>query len=290
MTASPVRIASDALSATIAPMGAELQTLTTGDGAELLWNGDAAWWTGRSPVLFPIVGRAPEDRIAIGDFTAPMAQHGFARRTEFELADTTATSCRHILRDSEATRAVYPFAFELAQDHALDGATLSVTTKVTNTGTDPMPFGLGFHPAFAWPLPGAAGQPHAITLDNSAEPVLARIEDGLLPDSRLPSPFTNGRMTLSHDQFKADAMIFPEGAGKGLRYGPDSGPALQFTFKNLPNLALWQKPGAPFLCVEPWHGMTARKDAGHQITDRPGTLTLAPGTAARFSWSVTWRP
>ena len=45
------------LTAQISPLGAELVTLRDEAGRDLLWNGDPAFWTGRSPLLFPIVGR-----------------------------------------------------------------------------------------------------------------------------------------------------------------------------------------------------------------------------------------
>ncbi|MCA0938736.1 aldose 1-epimerase family protein [Salipiger pacificus] len=274
------------LTVTIAALGAEMQSFAKG-GKELLWQGDPAWWSGRAPILFPIVGSAPEGRIRIGDFETEMGQHGFARRSVFNLEERSATSCRHVLTDSEDTRAQYPFAFRLALTHALEDGTLKVTAEVTNTGDAPLPFCLGFHPAFAWPLPGAEGQPHGVTLADAAEPALARLDGGRLSATRLPSPFARGRLTLAHDQFEADAMIFPEGAGTALSYGADSGPRLVFTFRNLPFLALWQKPGAPFLCVEPWHGMHAPEGASAQLSERPGALSFAPGECASFGYTVT---
>jgi galactose mutarotase-like enzyme len=289
MPTDPVRISGDTLSATVAPLGAEMQTLRTADGADLLWHGDPRWWSGRSPILFPIVGRAADDRIAVGDFETGMKQHGFARRAVFTLDAQDDRSCRFTLRDSEETRAVWPFAFGIAVTHAFAGDTLEVAVEISNHDAEPMPFGFGFHPAFAWPLPGAAGQPHEITLANGAEPAMARLSGGLLPPERLPSPFTAGRLDLAHDQFEADAMIFPEGAGEALRYGVPGGPALEFEFDNLPNLALWQPPGAPFLCVEPWHGMAAATGASPQVAERPFSQSLAPGATSRFAWRVTAR-
>ncbi|NBO21658.1 MAG: aldose 1-epimerase family protein, partial [Rhodobacteraceae bacterium] len=91
----------------------------------------------------------------------------------------------------------------------------------------------------------------------------------------------------SHDMFDDDAMIFPEGAGDGLRYGVECGLELQFRFHNLPNLALWTKPGAPFLCIEPWHGMAATAEGGHEIAARPYSTILAPGAQASFGYDVT---
>lgn len=287
MTDDTIRIANDALSATIAPLGAEMQTLRTAAGDDLLWHGDPTWWSGRAPILFPIVGRAPDNRIAVGDHEAEMRQHGFARRATFALADHGPDHCRHVLRDDAETRALYPFAFELAVTHGLEGDTLAVGVEVTNHDDREMPFGFGFHPAFAWPLPGGKGLPHEVHLANGAEPALARLSDGLLPPDRHASPFDKGRLVLDPTQFEADAMIFPEGAGDALRYGVPDGPQLAFRFENLPNLALWTIPGAPYLCVEPWHGMAAETGASPQISERPFSLALAPGDSARFGYRVT---
>jgi galactose mutarotase-like enzyme len=282
-----VRISNDALSIEVSSLGSEMQSLKTADGRDWLWNGDATFWTGRSPILFPIVGTAPDNRIGVDGESYEMAQHGFARRAEFTLASSEPTACRFELAASEATRMVYPFDFLLSVEHAVEGRRLTVTAEVENRDSRPMPFGLGFHPAFLWPLPGAASDaPHAITLDNGAEPLLTRLEDGLVAEGKLPSPFHKGRLTLAHNLFEADAMIFAEGAGKGLAYAAEGGPALKFSFDNLPNVALWQKVGAPFLCVEPWHGTAAEAGASPDIAKRPYSVILAAGEKARFAFSV----
>ncbi|PJE27692.1 Galactose mutarotase [Pseudooceanicola antarcticus] len=288
--ASDITLSNDQLTATVSDLGAELQSLTHESG-ELLWHGDAAHWSGRSPILFPIVGRAPGDVIAVDGQEAPMRQHGFARKMAWELAEHTATSCTHVLRDTAETRAIYPRAFQLSLTHALSGATLTATAEVRNTGDQPLPFGLGFHPAFNWPLPGAGDAPHRITLDNGAEPPCSAIDgDSLLAPEMLPSPFTAGELTLAHALFENDALVFLEGAGDALTYaapGTDA-PALHFRFENLPALGIWTKPqGAPFICVEPWHGVAARQGAGPEIAERPLSMELAPGETARFAWSVS---
>lgn len=289
MTRDTVTLDNGTLSVEVALRGAELQRLTLNDGRELLWHGDAAFWGGRAPILFPIVGKAPDDQVTVGGQGGRMAQHGFARRSDFALESAAPDRCRHVLTDSPETLAVYPCPFRLVVTHALTGAGLEVTAEVTNTGTAAMPFGLGFHPAFAWPLPGAAGRGHSITLANGGAPALARLGDGLLAPERLPSPFADGVLTLDHALFGADAMIFPEGAGDALTYAADAegAPRLSFRFHNTPNLGIWSKPGAPFVCIEPWHGMAARTGAGPEIADRPDSVTLAPGAVARFGWSVT---
>ncbi|MFS2154106.1 aldose 1-epimerase family protein [Rhizobium sp. Rhizsp42] len=280
------RIANEFLSVDVSSLGAEMQALDTSDGRSLLWNGDAAFWSGRSPILFPIVGKAPDDAVEIEGKSYPMNQHGFARRAEFALAASSDTMCRYELAASEATKAVYPFDFVLAVEHSLEGRTLTVAAEVTNRDQRPMPFGLGFHSAFVWPLPGAQGSDHVITLDNGAEPALIRLSGGLLSFAKHPSPFRQGRLVLDHRMFDEDAMVFPEGAGEGLRYSAEGGPTLHFSFENLPNLALWQKPGAPFICIEPWHGMAAENGGSKALAERPYSQTLEAGKTARFAFSV----
>lgn len=281
-----IRIGNQDLTVDVSSLGAEMQALKSSDGRSWLWTGDAAFWTGRSPILFPIVGKAPDDKIAIDGTIYPMAQHGFARRSEFSLAASAATMCRYELAASVSTRAVYPFEFLLAVEHAVEGRALTVSAEVTNRDRKTMPFGLGFHSAFAWPLPGATGRAHIITLDNQGEPELVRLAGGLINPTPLRSPFDKGRLVLDHAMFEQDAMIFPKGAGEGLRYGAEGGPSLRFRFENLPNLALWTKPGAPFLCVEPWHGTAAQAGASSELSERPSTTLLAPGAVARFAFTV----
>jgi galactose mutarotase-like enzyme len=282
------RIANDVVSIEVSSLGAEMQTAMTRDGVNWLWNGDATFWTGRSPILFPIVGKAPDDTLLIDGKPYSMAQHGFARRREFSLATATATLCRYTPDATDETRTAYPFDFRLSVEHSLDGPSLTVAAEVENRGDVPMPFGCGFHPAFLWPLPGGEGRPHLVALDNSAEPKRQPLENGLLSRHREPSPFDAGRLVLAPGQFENDALVFPEGAGDGLIYEADGGPALTFHFENLPNLALWTKPGAPFLCIEPWHGTAAEFGGSRELNDRPYTTVLSAGKSARFAFTVTF--
>lgn len=284
--ATSTRIGNGHLSVEVSALGAEMQSLTTHDGRSWLWSGDAAFWTGRSPVLFPIVGKAPDDHVSIDGVPYSMAQHGFARRREFSLAASNESMCRYVLTTSEETKAIYPFDFELAVEHAVKDRTLAVTAEVVNRGNKSMPFGLGFHPAFLWPLPGAQGREHTIVLDNGAEPALVRLEGGLVRPEKLPSPFRGGRLVLDHPMFDHDAMIFPTGAGSGLSYSAQGGPTLRFSFENLPNLALWSKPGAPFICIEPWHGTAAELNGSADLSKRPYSVALPARDSARFGFTV----
>lgn len=286
MTNVDCKLENDSLSLSVAALGAEMQYLRTASGADLLWHGDAAFWSGRAPVLFPIVGRAVDDVINVAEHTAAMPQHGFARRSDFSLTEQTKVMCRHSLTDTSQSRAIYPFSFAMDVVHQLDGNTLRVSVEVRNEGSSPMPFGFGFHPAFNWPLPGAMGQAHHVTLAHGGMPQRVGIEDGLLRRGPVDGPFVDGDMIVEEGLFKEGALVFPNGAD-ALRYGPRAGPSLSFEFHNLPDLALWRPKGAPFLCIEPWHGTASYLGDGPQMSERPNAITLAAEGISRFGYAVT---
>ena len=277
------RIGNEHVTVEVSPLGSEMQSIVTSDGQSWLWDGDAAFWSGRSPVLFPMVGKAPNDQVAIDGQRYGMSQHGFARRSEFALVDSGADFCRFELVASTVSKSLYPFDFVLALTHRLVGRAVVVTAEVTNRDHRPMPFGIGFHPAFVWPLPGCAGLEHSVTLDNGGEPDLVRLSGGLVKPEKLPSPFAAGRLVLEHDLFADDAMLFPEGAGAGLTYAAGDR-AIHFTWENLPNFALWSKPGAGFVCLEPWHGTAAEVGGSDALEQRPYAEVLGPGATGRYSF------
>lgn len=279
------RIGNEQLSVVVSPLGSEMQSITTSDGREWLWNGDEAFWGGRSPVLFPIVGKAPGDHLSIEGHKFAMGQHGFARRSMFSLLSSGDDFCRYELKASEASRAAYPFEFGLVIEHRVVGRSVRVTAEVRNLDSRPMPFGIGFHPAFVWPLPGCAGVEHSVVLDSGAEPARVGLEGGLIELTELASPFAAGKLVLESEMFADDALIFPDGAGAGLRYGAGD-TAVLFTWENLPNLALWSKVGAPFVCLEPWHGMAAVAGAGDALEERPYGEVLGSGASGRYSFKA----
>ena len=118
-----VRIANDHLAAAINPFGAELSSLKDAEGRELMTNADPAFWTGRAPLLFPVIG-VTRDGIRLNGKHYPMAKHGFARHSMFELVTHEPTRAVFSLGDSEETRTSYPFAFRLEVEFRLEDATL----------------------------------------------------------------------------------------------------------------------------------------------------------------------
>src|SRR3954453_19271036 len=108
-----VTVSSPHLRAQVSEKGAELVRLQDEQGRDLLWDGDPAFWTGRSPLLFPIVGRVRNDRIRVDGAEFGLPKHGFARTARFDIKETGPSQCRFRLSSDEATLGQYPFPFEL---------------------------------------------------------------------------------------------------------------------------------------------------------------------------------
>jgi galactose mutarotase-like enzyme len=284
-----IEISNGTLSASINPFGAELTHLRDAAGRELMTAADPAHWTGHAPLLFPIVGRLMGDRYRVDGADYALPQHGFARRQMFEPLAVTGDLAVFRLTDTEATRAVYPFAFVLDAEFRLSGATLAMEITVTNTGTGDMPASFGFHPAFAWPLPGGGEKDaHRIVFgDDEPGQLSAIVKGGWIDADGWPSPLDGRVLHLNDALFERDALVWNPVASQSLRYEGEGGPALEIDFPDTPALGIWTQPGAGFVCIEPWHGIADPHGYTGEIWDKPGMMRFAPGEARTFTMKVT---
>lgn len=284
-----IRLGNDRLTIEIALLGAELQSVTDARGQSWLWNGDAAIWAGRSPLLFPVIGKHPDGKVLIDGERYPIKSHGVARTSLFEPVRQDATSCTLRLNDNEETRASYPFAFTLDMTYRLDGASLTMTARIANTGDTVMPFCFGYHPAFLWPLPDCEGLPHRIRLGNGASPAHLRLgADGQRAPALHPSVFVEGVLTLDPSLFVEDALIIPQGAGDHFWYGADGMPGVAIDCPGMPHLGIWTKPNGPYICIEPWHGLPSPPDPEEPLGRRAGVILLAPGASKELPMTLTF--
>lgn len=282
-----ITIASDRLTAAINPFGAELSSLRDAEGRELMTAADPAHWTGRAPILFPIVGRLNGDVLRVDGREYPMKKHGFARRSMFEMVEAAADRAVFRLVDSAETRAVYPFAFRLDLAFTLSDATLTMEATVSNPGDAPLPASFGFHPAFAWPLPfGASREAHDIEFETDEPGAIKRLNSGLIAGDR-PSPLDGDILNLTDAMFADDALIWFEPASSSVAYGGNDGGLIHVAFPDTPYLGIWSQPGAGFVCIEPWHGHADPEGFQGEFRDKPGVFAVAPGGEKQIRMSVT---
>ncbi len=269
---------------TVATLGAELQSFTVA-GHELLWSGDEAFWSGRAPILFPVVGWCAGGVVRVSGTTYPMDVHGFAARARFTCTDASATSATFVLVDDEGTRRHFPFAFRLTVTHRLEARALVTSLEVENTGESEMPYAVGLHPGFRWPLAGAPRERHRVVFEReerASVPIIA--PGGLFSAERRPVPLVDGRvLSLSDALLAKEALVFLDTQSRVVRFEDDQGTALTVTAEELPHFALWSRPGAGFVCLEHWTGHGDPVGFGGDLFAKPSMRVLSPEAKARHA-------
>lgn len=284
-----ISISSGELSAQINPRGAQLSSLKDPASRDLLWNGDPKVWAGRAPLLFPIVGVLVGGIYRLGQKTYALSRHGFARDKEFSLESKTASTASFKLCADDSTQQAYPFQFELDVTYELHGATLSVTTAMRNRGATDMPASFGYHPGFRWPLPfGQSRASHFIQFETDEPAAVRRIDAaGLLTPVRHPTPVANRRLALTDALFQEDVLIFDQVKSRSVTYGSHEGARLRISFPDAPYLGVWTKPGAPFICIEPWHGITDPQGFSGDFAQKPGLVIVKAAQAFFAKMDIT---
>jgi len=284
-----ITLRSAELSAAIQPLGAQLSLLRDRAGRDLLWNGDARFWSGRAPLLFPIVGALHDGGYRVAGQRYALGRHGFARNRMFEVISSSVGAATFRLRSSAETLAMYPFDFELEVRFVLEGAALDIEVSLRNPRARELLASFGFHPAFRWPLPfGQSREAHSIEFESDEPDGARRIDaQGLLLPERVPSPLRERHLALDDALFADDVLIFDRVRSRRVLFGGRSGPRLDIHFPDTPFLGVWSKPGAPFVCIEPWHGITDPQGFTGDFRDKPGVFPLAAGGVKRMRMSIS---
>ncbi|MBR2810645.1 MAG: aldose 1-epimerase family protein [Solobacterium sp.] len=243
-------------------------------GLEYMWQGDPAFWSGRNPTLFPMVGSTWDKKLHIGGKEYVTGNHGFTRRSDFTCISCDGTALTNELKDSEATRKEYPFGFDLKITYTLDQATLTVDYAITNTNDEVMPFNFGLHPAFNCPIEKDKQYADYRIEFNNAENI--HWLDTNLDDTKvLPLNPDDLAKTVILSDPKSTVSTLTDGV-HGVSVG----------YENYPWLAFWS-PNAPFVCIEPWHSHTDFDKVEVPFEKREGTLFLNPGDTFRTSYTIT---
>lgn len=286
-------IKNEKLSVTIAAHGAELSSIyDKANDRELVWKADPAFWNRHAPVLFPNVGKYYGGHFTYNGTDYPMGQHGFARDTEFEQAASGENFVTYRLCADEESKKVYPFDFVLEITHRLNGNRLTVEWNVKNTDNKEMYFTIGGHPAFnVNVLPDTDFEDYSLVFKEGTEKlyyVLLDAESGIaIGDKVYELELTDSKYALKKDMFDKDALVFDGGQIEWAALAlPDGKPYIALESKGFPNFGIWSKPGAPYVCLEPWCGRCDNKGFEGEISEKPGIIALKAGETFKKSYDI----
>ncbi len=290
-------IKNNMLEVTISSMGAEIQSVKgRHTGHEYMWQADPEIWDRHAPVLFPIVGRLKNDEYTYNGKTCHLPQHGFARNEEFTVEKQSEESITFLLKDTEESRKMYPFEFELRVNYNLMNNLLEENFTVTNKTDGEMIFGIGGHPGFNVPVKNLGLEKKDFYF--TTQPSVSRIQipiskqNGLLDwDNRSLAP-TDSLIALSDDLFKNDALIYQlKGHDNKISLRTeDSHFHINVWTRNAPFVGIWSQypKTADYICIEPWWGIADRSDSNGKLEDKFGMNHLDKGEKFEAGFSITF--
>ncbi len=282
-------ISNSRISVSVKNLGAELCSLKGASGTEYLWQADPAVWGRHAPILFPIVGKLAHDRYLFEGKSYELPPHGFARDTGFEPVAATQDSLSYRLQATPQTLKQYPFNFTLTRHYRLCENVLEVVTEVTNSGTTEMLFSIGEHPAFG--LNWGAGdkvEDYALQFEKAERLDTVLLDPEHLLTAKTERVLSNERvLPLRNDLFDRDALVFVKIRSRSVNLcSRRHSRRLTVEFPEYPCLGIWAKPGAPFVCIEPWYGHADPVDHDGQLVHKPGIIKLQPGLVFSCVWRV----
>lgn len=274
------KIQNSNISIEVNSLGAELWSLKKTDSDfEYLWQGDKAYWSDRSPVLFPIVGAVKNSTYKNDGIEYSLGNHGFAKKAEFELLDQSDSTLIYSLRSNDEIIKMYPFKFELILSYSLKESTVLISYTVKNLDTKEIYFQLGTHPGFNTPLDSELKlNDYYIEFNKPENAKRLFFGEGNLTVTNKEEDGLNGqKMDLNHETFYQGAAIFKSINSNELTLKSDKDSRfVKLSFNKFPALGVWQKPDAPYICIEPWHGISDDDDYTGEFKDKAMIITLEP--------------
>ena len=111
--------------------------------------------------------------------------------------------------------------------------------------------------------------------------------DGLIAAETRDSPLDRRELLLRDALFEQDALVWDPVKSQAVDYGAARGPVVRVAFPDTPRLGIWTKPGARFVCIEPWHGIADPQDFAGDFHEKPGVFEVAPGATRCIAMDVT---
>ena len=133
-----------------------------------------------------------------------------------------------------------------------------------------MPVSFGGHPAFNV----HAIDEYEIQFECNEDVQANTLEGPYISDSKV-DVIKGNKIPLDHHTFDWDALVFQDLKSDWVKLvHKSSSHAVKVDIRDFPHLGIWSKPGAPFVCIEPWQGMADLVSHNKDILQKKGVLVL----------------
>ena len=180
-----------------------------------------------------------------------------------------------LLRDNEETFKIYPFHFEFRITYTLIEKALNVKYDIVNLNDYEMYCSFGAHEGYYCP---EGIEDYDIIFPKKTSLYHTKLtKDNLLGKDKVKIIENENTLPLSYKYFDYDALIFENIDFNSLVLkNKSTGKSVKVTFKDFPYLLLWTRPEAPYICVEPWCGITDKEWSDQNIKNKEGIETIKP--------------
>ncbi len=273
-------------------IGMELSSIRSKhSNQEYLWQGNPAFWTGQAPVLFPIIGALKNGQLNYQGKFFELPKHGLVRNSvKPKLIESGTDFLRFGMAWDAETLEIYPFKFSLEITFLLDGKSLQIQHRITNSADESMLYSIGGHPAFNCPLRANENYEDYYLEFEEEETAATWLIDqsGLISLEQKPILDHTKNLPLHSHLFDYDALIFKNLKSSSVKLVHQTkGPVLAVDFEDFNYLGIWAKPAAPFVCIEPWLGIADSVDSSQNFEEKEGILKLASGQSDQKIYSIS---
>ncbi len=276
-------ISNENLRVEIAEFGAEIRRVTF-CGKERFWNGDSQYWTGVSPILFPICSCLPDGKYTFDGKEYNMSKHGFARKSMSTVESVSQDKATFLFTDTPETLEKYPWKFELRVTYTLDGNNIKTDYDVKNLSENDMYYSIGAHEAY---LCKDGIEEYDIIFENEETLYSYRLDGEWLSDNKVPIIENSKVLPLKEKYFEDDALIFKDVKSRFVTLqNRNTKETVSVEFPGFDYLLLWHVPNAPYMCIEPWAGITSPVGWDYDITKKEGIMKLAPNENKVLSHTI----
>ena len=244
----------------VADRGAELRSYKV-NGEEFVWD--------RNPEYGAYSYNGKEYKIS--------TRHGFARTEDFELVEKTENSLKFRFSSNKETLEKYPFEFELFITYTIAGNTLEIAYNVVNKNDSDMYFSLGTHPAFVLDVNDDIKlSDYYLEFEKTENSQKYKLTDnGLVFDEKADCLNNENKLQITETVFDDDAIVFDDLKSEKVTIkNSKNSKELSVDYKGFPYIAFWSKPKAPYVCIEPWYGISDFENASGKLEEKTGILKL----------------
>ena len=281
-----ITLENESLKVEIHELGAEVRRVCKA-GTDRMWSGDAAFWGGVSPILFPICSGLPNGAYTHEGKPYSMGQHGFARKKVFAVEFAEKERATFLLKADEETLSCYPWLFELRVTYTLEESALRVDYEVTNQSAETMYYSIGSHEAYDCP---EGIEAYDVEFEKEERLENHLLEGGVFSGEKERILSEGKRLHLEERYFRTNALIFKNiESRRATLVHQLRGAVAQVEFPQCPYLLIWHPADAPFICIEPWEGICSTKGDGTEISEKEGILPLAPKEKRLHTHFITYK-